>query len=103
MSVDSSLYADHLSERMDDLDEVTLRATRAMTATREAFRIAFASHDEGTCTHATWDQTEVAFAGAYSALAGHQNLLAIVAFPCDVVVMAIDRLDAHRRAWLQST
>src|SRR5438309_1016044 len=69
------------------------RSSRSMAATRKALRVALSANDERPRTHASGDDSHIAFARPHRTLTGDQYVLAVVTFASHIVVMAIDRLN----------
>src|SRR5581483_6904179 len=63
---------------------------RAVAAAFETLGIAEPAHDERARAHAAGNDAEIALARAHRALARDQHGAAVVLFPGDVVVVAID-------------
>src|SRR6266849_3821855 len=63
-------------------------ASGSMTTAHEAFRIALATHDVRTCSHAAGNNSHVAFTRTHCPLASDEHVLAVVVLPGHIVVMA---------------
>src|SRR5262252_8361534 len=72
-------------------------AAGTVAAAHEALGMAFATDDVGTGAHAAGNDAHVADLRAHRTLAGDENVLAVVALARDVVVIAVDGLDARRK------
>src|SRR6266581_2520882 len=68
-------------------------AACAVAAAHEAFHVALAANNIGARSHAPGNDAHVTFAGAHCTLARYQNILAVVALACHIVVVAIYGLE----------
>src|SRR5260370_13234819 len=63
-------------------------ASSSLATAHETFRIALATHDVRTRSHAARNDPHVSLTSAYSALAGDEHVLAIMVLPGHIVVLA---------------
>src|SRR5689334_67101 len=66
-----------------------------MAAAVEALFVSLATDDERARSHAARNNSQLTQTGAHRSLAGYQQVPVSIAFPSDVVVVAVDRFEAR--------
>src|SRR5262249_142055 len=77
------------------------RASSSVAATGKAFRVALATNDVGASTHAAGNNSHVTCSSAHCSLARDQHVLAVVALPGNIVVVAVHRFKHCLEGWHQ--